>query len=101
MDLSEDEAEASLQYLLDDASEAAISAFLVLLRAKGETYEEVSPLFELFSEFVLVIVSENENVVKRLLIVNIFEILCVCAIVLLFIIKDKPVVQDNIKRIAE
>lgn len=101
MDLSEDEAEASLQYLLDDASEAAISAFLVLLRAKGETYEEVSPLFELFSEFVLVIVSENENVVKRLLIVNIFEILCVCAIVLLFTIKDKPVVQDNIKRIAE
>ncbi|TYJ99166.1 anthranilate phosphoribosyltransferase [Cucumis melo var. makuwa] len=41
VDLSEDEAEASLQYLLDDASEAAISAFLVLLRAKGETYEEI------------------------------------------------------------
>ncbi|KAG6584214.1 Anthranilate phosphoribosyltransferase, chloroplastic, partial [Cucurbita argyrosperma subsp. sororia] len=41
VDLSEDEAEASLQYLLNDASEASISAFLVLLRAKGETYEEI------------------------------------------------------------
>lgn len=42
MDLSESEAEASLDYLLNDANEALISAFLVLLRAKGETYEEVS-----------------------------------------------------------
>ena len=42
MDLSESEAEASLDYLLDDSSEALISAFLVLLRAKGETFEEVS-----------------------------------------------------------
>ncbi|KAL6583787.1 DNA topoisomerase 2-associated protein pat1 [Orobanche minor] len=41
MDLSEAEAEASLDFLLDGADEALISAFLVLLRAKGETYEEV------------------------------------------------------------
>ncbi|XP_076937535.1 anthranilate phosphoribosyltransferase, chloroplastic-like, partial [Bidens hawaiensis] len=40
-DLTEDEAEESLDYLLQDANEALISAFLVLLRAKGETYEEV------------------------------------------------------------
>ncbi|KAG5230173.1 anthranilate phosphoribosyltransferase [Salix suchowensis] len=40
-DLSESEAEASLDYLLDDSSEALISAFLVLLRAKGETFEEI------------------------------------------------------------
>lgn len=61
VDLSEDEAEASLQYLLNDANEASISAFLVLLRAKGETYEEVSPSFELLSEFVLVIVTKNKS----------------------------------------
>lgn len=42
VDLSEAEAEASLDFLLDGADEALISAFLVLLRAKGETYEEVS-----------------------------------------------------------
>ncbi|OAY47794.1 anthranilate phosphoribosyltransferase, chloroplastic isoform X1 [Manihot esculenta] len=41
VDLSESEAEASLDYLLNDANEALISAFLVLLRAKGETYEEI------------------------------------------------------------
>ncbi|KAJ6748578.1 ANTHRANILATE PHOSPHORIBOSYLTRANSFERASE CHLOROPLASTIC-LIKE ISOFORM X1 [Salix purpurea] len=41
VDLSESEAEASLDYLLYDASEALISAFLVLLRAKGETFEEI------------------------------------------------------------
>ncbi|KAJ6688192.1 ANTHRANILATE PHOSPHORIBOSYLTRANSFERASE CHLOROPLASTIC-LIKE ISOFORM X1 [Salix koriyanagi] len=41
VDLSESEAEASLDYLLDDSSEALISAFLVLLRAKGETFEEI------------------------------------------------------------
>lgn len=41
VDLSEAEAEASLDFLLKDANEALISAFLVLLRAKGETYEEV------------------------------------------------------------
>uniref|UniRef100_A0A5B7AG26 anthranilate phosphoribosyltransferase n=1 Tax=Davidia involucrata TaxID=16924 RepID=A0A5B7AG26_DAVIN len=35
------EAEASLDFLLRDSSEALISAFLVLLRAKGETYEEI------------------------------------------------------------
>ncbi|CAI9767338.1 unnamed protein product [Fraxinus pennsylvanica] len=41
VDLSEVEAEASLDFLLNGADEALISAFLVLLRAKGETYEEV------------------------------------------------------------
>ncbi|KAI3802504.1 hypothetical protein L1987_30637 [Smallanthus sonchifolius] len=39
--LTEVEAEESLDYLLHDANESLISAFLVLLRAKGETYEEV------------------------------------------------------------
>ncbi|XP_051139147.1 anthranilate phosphoribosyltransferase, chloroplastic-like isoform X1 [Andrographis paniculata] len=42
--LSEAEAEASLDFLLDGADEALISAFLVLLRAKGETDEEVAGL---------------------------------------------------------
>lgn len=41
VDLTESEAEASLEFLLTEANEALISAFLVLLRAKGETYEEV------------------------------------------------------------
>ncbi|GMY14872.1 anthranilate phosphoribosyltransferase, chloroplastic-like [Fagus crenata] len=41
VDLSESEAEASMDFLLNDPNEALISAFLVLLRAKGETYEEV------------------------------------------------------------
>ncbi|KAJ4840200.1 DNA topoisomerase 2-associated protein pat1 [Turnera subulata] len=41
VDLTEAEAEASLDFLLNDANEALISAFLVLLRAKGETFEEV------------------------------------------------------------
>ncbi|KAG2675913.1 hypothetical protein I3843_12G028100 [Carya illinoinensis] len=41
VDLSESEAEATLDFLLNNPSEALISAFLVLLRAKGETYEEV------------------------------------------------------------
>ncbi|RAL40918.1 hypothetical protein DM860_008616 [Cuscuta australis] len=40
-DLSEEEAEASLELLLANGSEALISAFLVLLRAKGETFEEI------------------------------------------------------------
>ncbi|KAK9669459.1 hypothetical protein RND81_13G131600 [Saponaria officinalis] len=40
-DLSEKEAVNSLDYLLDEPNEALISAFLVLLRAKGETYEEL------------------------------------------------------------
>lgn len=40
-DLTEEEAEASLNFLLKDGSETLISAFLVLLRAKGVTYEEV------------------------------------------------------------
>ncbi|CAN4100524.1 unnamed protein product [Withania somnifera] len=39
--LNESEAEDSLDFLLDGADEALISAFLVLLRAKGETFEEV------------------------------------------------------------
>lgn len=40
-DLNEAEAEASLDFMLKDGSEALISAFLVLLRAKGETFREV------------------------------------------------------------
>ncbi|XP_044476645.1 anthranilate phosphoribosyltransferase, chloroplastic-like isoform X3 [Mangifera indica] len=40
VDLSETEAEASLEFLLNEANEILISAFLVLLRAKGETFEE-------------------------------------------------------------
>ncbi|PIN21836.1 Anthranilate phosphoribosyltransferase [Handroanthus impetiginosus] len=41
-DLSEEEAEGSLDFLLSNGcSEALISAFLVLLRAKGETFEEI------------------------------------------------------------
>lgn len=41
VDLSAAEAEASLDFLLNGADEALISAFLVLMRAKGETYEEI------------------------------------------------------------
>ncbi|MED6120458.1 DNA topoisomerase 2-associated protein pat1 [Stylosanthes scabra] len=41
VDLSESEAEASLHFLLNEADEALISAVLVLLRAKGETFEEI------------------------------------------------------------
>uniref|UniRef100_A0A1D1ZC42 anthranilate phosphoribosyltransferase n=1 Tax=Anthurium amnicola TaxID=1678845 RepID=A0A1D1ZC42_9ARAE len=41
VDLSEEVAEASLDLLLNEANEALISAFLVLLRAKGETFEEI------------------------------------------------------------
>ncbi|KAF3562884.1 hypothetical protein DY000_02018686 [Brassica cretica] len=41
VDLSESETESSLEFLLNEANEALISAFLVLLRAKGETYEEI------------------------------------------------------------
>ncbi|KAL9157525.1 hypothetical protein ABFS82_08G009800 [Erythranthe guttata] len=40
-DLSEEEAEGSLDFLLSDCSQSLISAFLVLLRAKGETFEEI------------------------------------------------------------
>lgn len=40
-DLSEEEAEGSLNFLLTNGNDALISAFLVLLRAKGETFEEV------------------------------------------------------------
>ncbi|XP_042388519.1 anthranilate phosphoribosyltransferase, chloroplastic-like isoform X2 [Zingiber officinale] len=41
IDLSEEEAEACLKLLLNEANEALISAFLVLLRAKGETFQEI------------------------------------------------------------
>ncbi|KAJ1418286.1 Nucleoside phosphorylase/phosphoribosyltransferase catalytic domain superfamily [Sesbania bispinosa] len=41
VDLSEAEAETCLDLLLNEANEALISAVLVLLRAKGETFEEV------------------------------------------------------------
>lgn len=44
VDLSEDEAESCLHLLLNEPDEALISAVLVLLRAKGETVEEVSGL---------------------------------------------------------
>lgn len=40
-DFSEEEAESTLRLLLEQKNEASIAAFLVLLRAKGETYEEV------------------------------------------------------------
>jgi anthranilate phosphoribosyltransferase len=40
-DFSEGDAEATLRLLLEEKDEARIAAFLVLLRAKGETYEEV------------------------------------------------------------
>ena len=40
-DFSEEDAEATLRLLLEEKNEARIAAFLVLLRAKGETYEEV------------------------------------------------------------
>nr|GEW30407.1 anthranilate phosphoribosyltransferase, chloroplastic [Tanacetum cinerariifolium] len=41
VDLSEEEAETSLEMMLGEGSQALISAFLVLLRAKGETLEEI------------------------------------------------------------
>lgn len=44
VDLSEAEAESCLHLLLNEANESLISAFLVLLRAKGETVEEVAGL---------------------------------------------------------
>lgn len=40
-DLSEEEAEYTLDLLLTEANEVLISAFLVLLSAKGESFEEV------------------------------------------------------------
>ncbi|KAK1269681.1 hypothetical protein QJS04_geneDACA005046 [Acorus gramineus] len=43
-DLSEEVAESSLDLLLKEADEALISAFLVLLQAKGETFEEIAGL---------------------------------------------------------
>lgn len=54
-DLSEEEAEASLDFLLSNGSEALISAFLVLLRAKGETFEEVMQ----FLIFVVLLLNSN------------------------------------------
>nr|AFK40049.1 unknown [Lotus japonicus] len=41
VDLSETEAEACLDLVLNEPNEALISAVLVLLRARGETFEEV------------------------------------------------------------
>ncbi|KAK1432753.1 hypothetical protein QVD17_09652 [Tagetes erecta] len=41
VDMSEEEAEGSLELLLRDGNQALISAFLVLLRAKGETFQEI------------------------------------------------------------
>ncbi|KAF5185986.1 Anthranilate phosphoribosyltransferase, partial [Thalictrum thalictroides] len=41
VDLTEEETKTSLDYLLNEPNEALISAFLVLLRAKGETFEEI------------------------------------------------------------
>ncbi|KAF3332841.1 anthranilate phosphoribosyltransferase [Carex littledalei] len=41
VDLTEEEAEASVDLLLEEQNEALISAFLVLLRAKGETFQEI------------------------------------------------------------
>ncbi|CAN1347767.1 Anthranilate phosphoribosyltransferase, chloroplastic, partial [Linum perenne] len=52
VDLTESEAEASLNFLLGDASEALISAFLVLMRAKGETFEEVMVIYSIFTKKV-------------------------------------------------
>lgn len=43
-DLTEREIESSMQNLLSSGDPAQISAFLVLLRAKGETFEEISGL---------------------------------------------------------
>lgn len=53
VDLSAAQAEESLDFLLDGADEALISAFLVLLRAKGETYEEVSVTMSLYQDICL------------------------------------------------
>ncbi|XP_042478967.1 anthranilate phosphoribosyltransferase, chloroplastic-like isoform X3 [Macadamia integrifolia] len=41
VDLSEEEAEDFLNYVLNEANDTLISAFLVLLRAKGETFQEI------------------------------------------------------------
>ncbi|KAF6146480.1 hypothetical protein GIB67_037780 [Kingdonia uniflora] len=41
VDLSEIEADVSLDFLLSEANKALICTFLVLLRAKGETFEEI------------------------------------------------------------
>jgi anthranilate phosphoribosyltransferase len=41
VDLTEEEVEVSVDLLLEEKNEALISAFLVLLRAKGETYQEI------------------------------------------------------------
>lgn len=51
VDLTEAEAESCLHLLLNEASEALISAVLVLLRAKGETVEEVTLLHFLYYIF--------------------------------------------------
>ncbi|XP_072961950.1 anthranilate phosphoribosyltransferase, chloroplastic-like isoform X2 [Typha angustifolia] len=51
VDLSEEEAEASLDLLLREGNDVLISAFLVLLRAKGETFEEIVGLARAMMKF--------------------------------------------------
>ncbi|EFH58612.1 predicted protein [Arabidopsis lyrata subsp. lyrata] len=46
VDFCESEAEASLEFLLNEANVTIISAFLVFLRVKGETFEEMSFSYE-------------------------------------------------------
>lgn len=65
MDLSEAEAEASLDFLLGGADEALISAFLVLLRAKGETYEEVSAF--LFYVYIFIFFKQYNTIMINVL----------------------------------
>ncbi|XP_074586225.1 anthranilate phosphoribosyltransferase, chloroplastic-like [Curcuma longa] len=54
-DLAEEEAEECLKFLLNEANEALISAFLVLLRAKGETFEEIVGLARAMIECAVVV----------------------------------------------
>lgn len=63
VDLSETEAEACLDLVLNEPNEALISAVLVLLRAKGETFEEVTLLF-CFTFYILCLIY-HENVEKN------------------------------------
>ncbi|ERN02339.1 anthranilate phosphoribosyltransferase, chloroplastic isoform X1 [Amborella trichopoda] len=61
-DLSKEEAEAALDYLLSEANEAQISAFLVLLRAKGETYEEITGLAKAMIKYCIRVEGLSEAV---------------------------------------
>ncbi|GMI99455.1 tryptophan biosynthesis 1, PHOSPHORIBOSYLANTHRANILATE TRANSFERASE 1 [Hibiscus trionum] len=62
VDLTESEAESSLEFLLTEANEALISAFLVLLRAKGETFEEVVGLARAMLKHALKVEGLNDAV---------------------------------------